>query len=47
MMEARSWTEQEFRTMIFNDVSQGNTVKSLNEPMRILIGEPSRALSRR
>ena len=39
MMEARSWTEQELRTMIFNEVTQGNTVQSLNESMRTSIGE--------
>ena len=39
MMRARSWTEQELRTIIFNEVTQGNTVQSLNESMRILIGE--------
>ena len=39
MMEARSWTEQELRAIIFNEVTQGNTVQSLNESVRSLISE--------
>ena len=39
LMEDRSWTEQELRAIIFNEVTQGNTVHSLNESVRSLIDE--------
>ena len=39
MMEARSWTEQELRTLIFNEVTGGNTCQALNESMRVLVTE--------
>ena len=39
MMEARSWTQQEFRELIFNEVTQGATVQSLNESAKSLINE--------
>ena len=37
MMEARSWTPQELRDIIFDEVTRGNTVQTLNESMRTLI----------
>ena len=36
MMEARSWTEQELRTLILNEVTQSATVQSLNESVKSL-----------
>ena len=38
-MDARSWTEQEIRTLIFNEVTQGSTGQSLNESVRLLVDE--------
>ena len=37
MMEARSWTEQELRTFIFNEVTAGVTLQHLNESVRTLV----------
>ena len=37
MMESRSWTEQELRTLIFNEVTAGVTLQHLNESVRTLV----------
>ena len=37
MMEARSWTEQEVRQLIFNELTVGTTMQQLNDSVKTLV----------